>query len=82
MTAYILNLLDLVFTLHALSRGAVEANPLMQYIPIMIIYKIIIIGILCWWLSRRTENIAQYGLKIMTAIYAIICFWHIFNIYL
>ena len=27
MTAYTLNLLDLAFTLHALERGAVEANP-------------------------------------------------------
>lgn len=82
MIAYILNLIDLCFTLHALQHGAVEANPFMQSVPVMIIYKIFIIGALCWWLGHRPEIIARYGLKIIAIIYGCINLWHIYNIYL
>ena len=59
MTAYILNLLDLAFTLHALSHGATECNPLMRCVPIMVAYKVLAVGGLCWWLSHRTEPVAR-----------------------
>lgn len=77
MTAYALNLLDLAFTLHALKHGAVEANPLMQSVPIMIAYKVIIVGALCWWLHKRK---AETALRICTAVYAAVDVWHIINI--
>ena len=48
MTAYLLNLTDLAFTLHALSHGAVELNPLMRSVPVMIAYKVVGVGALCW----------------------------------
>jgi hypothetical protein len=44
MTAYLLNILDLLFTLHALSHGGVELNPLMRSVPIMIVSKIFVVG--------------------------------------
>ena len=81
MTAYLLNLLDLAFTLHALECGAVEANPLMRSIPVMIAYKVIVIGALCWWLSRRPEKLARYGMAGITAIYAAINIYHLFFIF-
>ena len=80
MTAYILNLLDLAFTLYALQHGGVELNPLMQCIPIMVAYKIIVVGALCWWLSERTERIARLGLWVITAVYAGLNIWHIINL--
>lgn len=80
MTAYILNLLDLAFTLYALQHGGAELNPLMANVPIVIIYKTVIVGALCWWLSKRTERIAKYGRWIITAVYAGLNIWHLINI--
>lgn len=80
MTAYLLNILDLLFTLHALSHGGVELNPLMRSVPIMIVSKIFVVGALCWWLSKREETIAKVGKWIVTAYFAIINAWHIYNI--
>ena len=48
MTLYLLNLADLLFTLHAISHGGVELNPLMQCIPFMVFYKTIVMGALIW----------------------------------
>ena len=81
MTAYILNLLDLAFTLYALQHGGVELNPLMQCVPIMVVYKTIVVGALCRWLSKRTECIALLGLWVITAVYAGLNIWHIVNIF-
>ena len=81
MTAYFLNLLDLVFTLYALSHGAYELNPLMQSVPIMIAYKVFVIGAICWVLHRLIEyRLARFGLKFATALFAVVDVWHIFNI--
>lgn len=81
MTAYFLNLLDLVFTLYALSHGARELNPLMQSVPIMIAYKVFVIGAICWVLHRLREyRLARFGLKFATAVYVVVNLWHIFNI--
>ena len=77
---YALNLLDLAFTLYALQHGGVEFNPLMRCVPIMIAYKTVIVGALCWWLDKRTERIAKYGLWAITAVYAGLNIWHILNI--
>lgn len=80
MTPYILNLLDLLFTLHALRHGAEELNPLMRCVPIMVFYKTIVVGALCWWLSRREEPVARRGLGICTAVFTAVCLWHIVNL--
>ena len=80
MIAYILNLFDLFFTLHALSHGAEELNPLMRSVPIMIFSKIFVVGVLLWWLSKREETIAKVGLWIVTSYFGAIVLWHIYNI--
>lgn len=78
---YILNLIDLCLTLHALSLGVEEANPFMQSVPIMVFYKIVIVGGLLWWLSRRPERIARLGLRLCTAVYAALAFYHLTGLY-
>ena len=77
---YPLNLLDLLFTLHALRHGARELNPLLQSIPVMIIYKVFVVGILCWWLGTRKEPIARYGLKLTALWFGAVNVWHIYNL--
>ena len=79
---YPLNLLDLCLTLYALSLGCTELNPLMQSPTVMIFYKVIIVGGLCWWLSRRTERVAKVGLNLCTAVYGGLCIYHICGIYM
>lgn len=80
MIAYLLNLLDLAFTLHALKHGAVEANPLMQSVPIMIAYKVIIVGALCWWLKKQNGSIARLGLCVCAAVFAVVNIYHVINL--
>lgn len=77
---YLLNLADLAFTIHALRHGAVELNPLMQNVPMMIFAKVFLVGALLWWLSKRNETIAGIGLWIAAAYFAIINAWHIWNL--
>ena len=81
MTAYILNLIDLAFTLHALSHGASELNPAMGCVPIMIVYKVFVVGALIRWLSGRSERIARVGLRACTVAYAAANLWHIYSIF-
>lgn len=80
MIPYALNLIDLCFTLYALNNGAVEANPLMKNIPAMIIYKVIIVGILCWWLKKQNSSIARLGLCVCAAVYTFINMYHLYFI--
>lgn len=79
---YPLNLLDLALTLYALSLGCTELNPLMQSIPIMVAYKVIIVGAACWWISHRRERIARVGLNLCTAVYAATCVYHFYYLFL
>ena len=81
MTAYLLNLADLALTLYALSRGGVELNPLLQSIPVMVAWKVLGVGVLCWWLSTRKEPIAQKGLKLLIAVYSAVCIYHFYFIF-
>ena len=78
---YLLNLADLAFTIHALRHGGVELNPLMRSVPNMIFSKVVLVGALCWWLSKREETIAKVGLWIAAVYFAVIVLWHIYNIY-
>jgi hypothetical protein len=77
---YALNILDLLFTLNALSHGAVELNPIIRNVPFMVFYKTVIIGALLWWLSRRKERFARYGLRVIAVCYGAVVLWHILNL--
>ena len=76
MIAYTLNLLDLFCTLWALRHGAVELNPLMQSIPLMVGYKVIIVWALLRWLSHQREQAARYALCVAPVVYGAVCLWH------
>ena len=82
MVIYLLNLLDLVFTLYALPLGCTELNPLMQSVPMMVAYKVIGVGVLCWWLSHRPEQVARIGLLICTAVYGLLSVYHVVGLIL
>ena len=82
MIAYLLNLLDLCFTLRALGHGGVELNPLMQSVPVMVVYKTVVAGALCGWLSHKVEREAKVGLNICAAVFAAVDVWHIWNFFL
>ena len=78
--AYTLNLIDLFCTLWALRHGAVELNPLMREVTVMVGYKVIIVGVLLWWLSLRRERSARYALYVAAAVYGAVDVYHIINI--
>ena len=84
---YLLNLTDLLFTIHALSHGAWEVNPVMRYV--MSIHpwafpfcKIVIGGIACVWLEymSKQNHTARVGGNICAAFYGAVNLWHISNI--
>lgn len=78
--AYTLNLLDLSCTLWALHGGAVELNPLMREVMVMVGYKVVIVWGLLWWLSTRRERAARYALYVATVIYGAVDVYHMINI--
>lgn len=78
---YPLNLIDLCFTLYAINHGIPEANPFMRNPAVMVFYKVIVVGALCWWLSKREEKIARVGLLICTFYYGIVNIYHILNLF-
>lgn len=80
ITAYALNLIDLSCTLWALRHGAVELNPLMREVTVMVGYKVIIVWALLWWLSLRRERSARYALYVAAAVYGAVDVYHIINI--
>ena len=77
MIAYVLNLIDLFCTLWALRHGAVELNPLMTPVPMIVVYKLVVVGLLAAWLSRRRDRIARLGLRVCTAVYAGMAVYHL-----
>lgn len=80
MTVYILNLIDLACTLYAISIGATELNPLMRCVPVMVVYKLAVVGVLAAWLSRRPERAARYALYVAAAVYGAVDVYHMINI--
>lgn len=78
--AYALNLIDLSCTLWALHGGAVELNPLMRSVTVMMFYKVVIVWALLWWLSTRRERAARYALYVAAVIYGAVDVWHMINI--
>lgn len=80
--AYVLNLIDLSCTLWALRHGAVELNPLMREVTVMVCYKVIIVWALLWWLSRQRERAARYALYVAAVVYGAVCLWHAVGIWM
>lgn len=80
IAAYVLNLLDLFCTLWALRHGAVELNPLMREVTVMVCYKVIIVWALLWWLSRQRERAARYALYVAAVVYGAVDVYHMINI--
>ena len=80
MSSYLLNLLDLAFTLFAMGKGVAELNPLMGWLPVMILYKVGIVGLLCLFLSRQNVSITRRGLIGLSVVYAIVDLWHLINV--
>lgn len=78
--AYVLNLIDLSCTLWALRHGAVELNPLMRSVTVMVGYKVIIVWALLWWLSLRRERSARYALYVAAVVYGAVDLYHVINI--
>lgn len=77
MTAYILNILDLALTLYALQLGAVELNPIMNFVigihPLLFLFvKTVPAYLLCRWLENnaRKTKAARVRFNIITIIYA------------
>lgn len=77
---YTLNLIDLSCTLWALHGGAVELNPLMRNVTVMVGYKVVIVWALLWWLSRQRERAARYALYVAAAVYGAVDVYHMINI--
>lgn len=89
MTAYILNLADLALTLYALHHGGVELNPLMRSIPVMVVYKVLVLGVGCWMLHvlaydkrvpAKPKRLARRGLNLGTVVYTVLLFYHLYFI--
>lgn len=80
ITAYALNLIDLSCTLWALHGGAVELNPLMRSVPVMVCYKVGAVWGLLWWLSLRRERSARYALYVAAAVYGAVDLYHAVNL--
>lgn len=80
ITVIALNWLDLACTLWALRRGAVELNPLMREVTVMVGYKVIIVWALLWWLSLRRERAARYALCVAAVVYGAVDLYHVINI--
>ena len=78
--AYVLNLIDLSCTLWALHGGAVELNPLMREVMVMVGYKVVIVWGPLWWLSTRRERAARYALYVATVVYGAVDVYHMINI--
>lgn len=78
--AYALNLIDLSCTLWALRHGAVELNPLMREVTVMVGYKVVIVWALLWWLSTRKERAARYALSVAAVVYGAVDVYHMINI--
>lgn len=78
---YLLNLLDLLCTLIALAGGGVELNPLMGCVPVMVVYKAGVVGVLCLVLGQLSHYpTARWAVGLGSAVYAAVDFWHLIHL--
>lgn len=79
MTLYLLNLADLISTLYALSLGAVEMNPIMNFAisvhPVVFTLVKLSAFPLCLWLKRNSN-----AYPFVTAVFAVTVGWNLINI--
>lgn len=73
---YILNLLDLIFTLALFQFGAVELNPLLQNSTVMIIVKVIVVGVILYLIAKFPIRIGEIGVKFLLGLYSLVILWH------
>lgn len=78
----VLNWIDLICTLWALRRGAVELNPLLRSVVTMVWYKIAIVPLLVLVLSWQGTKEARRGLRICAIVYGAVCVWHAAGIWM
>ena len=81
--AYTLNLADLFLSIHAIHNGATELNPLLQSVPVMVAWKVLGVGALCWLLNHFAKGgnmAARWGLRICAAAFAAVDVYHLINI--
>lgn len=76
MTAYLLNMIDLICTRIALSGGATELNPLMRDAQARGGYKLLAVGMLLLLLAAIPRRSARLGLILCTAVYAAVDIYH------
>lgn len=74
---YVLNLMDLLSTLFILSLGGQELNPLLQNPAFMVFYKVVVVGLLCWFLSVMESTFAYKASKWVIGVYSILMAWQI-----
>jgi hypothetical protein len=86
MVAYILNIVDMLFTMYVISDGGIELNPIvntiLEYDGVLFAFlKIVVAGVLLLWLERKAKlyKVARQGLFAITIFYAILVLWHIVN---
>lgn len=77
LVLYILNLLDLLFTLYALSLGYQEANPLMRNVSFMLAYKLAVVPLLAGILHKLN---ARRSMAACAVVYGALCLYHIVNL--
>lgn len=77
LIVYLLNLLDLVFTLVAINNGAYELNPLFSSISFMFFYKVIIIGIATMLLKKINNRLCKTLTVTLIGIYSILVVYHL-----
>lgn len=87
--AYTLNLADLFLSLHAIRNGATELNPLLQSVPVMVVWKGAVVWALCWLLyvfatdirvGHKAQKLSRRGLRICAAVFAVAVVYHVINI--
>lgn len=83
MTLYLLNLADLALTLYALHHDGVELNPLLQNPTVMVAWKTVGVGLLCYLLHhfRDATKLIPWGLRLCTAVYAAVCVYHFYFVF-
>jgi hypothetical protein len=83
VSAFLLNVLDALFTLIWVRGGGAERNPLMDRLlqsgdQVFLNVKLFIAGVaFVWLMAHKNFRVARVGLWLLVAIYAALLFYHI-----